>query len=201
MVERELELQAQSLKAMAHPMRMQILRILQLRKKASVTSLADELSETTGATSYHLRQLARHGFVEEFEPADEQDPGEAQKRTAGRRQRWWRMAVDSIHITGFEFMTNEDTREAAGFLLREMHADRSRRLANWFATATEWSQPWQRGSSDSDTTVELDANQMRAFADEVKVVVARYAAMKPGRGARMIDVQYAIFPTDNGTRG
>lgn len=201
MAKRELELQAQSLKAMAHPMRVQILRILQLRKKASVTSLAAELGETTGATSYHLRQLARHGFVEEFEPVDDETSTEPEKRTAGRRQRWWRMAVDSIHMTGFEFMANADTREAAGFLLREIHADRSRRLANWFVTATEWSPSWQRASSDSDTTLELNATQTRALADEVKAVFARYEALKPGRGARMVDVQYAIYPADNGTRG
>ena len=128
---RRFEMDAQTLKVLAHPMRVQMLRILQLRKKVSVTSLAAELSETTGATSYHLRQLARHGLVEQFE-SDEPGPG------AGRKQQWWRMAVDEIHTTGFDFLANEETREAAGFLLREHAADRSRRMANWYATATQW---------------------------------------------------------------
>src|SRR5947209_17470586 len=135
---RTLEMDASTIRALAHPMRVQILGTLRLRKKASVTSLATELGETTGATSYHLRQLARHGFVEDFEPDDEPDA----RRTAGRRQRWWRMAVDQIHMTGFEFMRNDETREAVGFLLREFQADRSRRLANWFATATQWPVEW-----------------------------------------------------------
>jgi DNA-binding transcriptional ArsR family regulator len=190
--QRKLEMTAPSLKALAHPLRVQILRILQLRRRASVTSLADELGETTGATSYHLRQLARHGFVEEFE-ADE--PG---ARRTGRRQRWWRMAVDQIHMTGFEFLVNEETREAAGFLLREYQADRSRRLANWFATATTWPAPWQRASSDMDSRFELNARQTRELADELAAVVAKYRAMKPGRGARLVDVQYAVFPADTG---
>jgi DNA-binding transcriptional ArsR family regulator len=188
---------AAALKAMAHPLRVQTMRILQLRKRASVTSLAEELGETTGATSYHLRQLAKFGFVEEFEP---DDAGADEPRTAGRKQRWWRMSVDEIHMTGFEFMRNEDTREAAGFLLREFQADRSRRLANWFATANQWPEEWQRASSDMDGNLELSPKQTRALADEMAAVIAKYRDLKPGRGARAIDVQYAIFPADTGPR-
>lgn len=196
---RELELDAASLKALAHPMRVQILRILQLRKRVSVTSLADELGETTGATSYHLRQLARHGFAEAFVPDDAQEDIDGHKRT-GRPQKWWRMAVDQIHMTGFQFMANEDTREAVGLLLRESQADRSRRLANWFATATQWPAAWQRASNDRDGTLELNATQTRALADEIQSVIARYEAVAPGRGARPVDVQFAVFPTDTGAR-
>jgi DNA-binding transcriptional ArsR family regulator len=69
MTARRLELDAAALKALAHPLRVQILRVLELRERASVTTLAAELGESTGATSYHLRQLARHGFVEETDAA------------------------------------------------------------------------------------------------------------------------------------
>jgi DNA-binding transcriptional ArsR family regulator len=195
--DRVLEVDAAALKAMAHPLRVQILRILELRRRASVTSLAEELGETTGATSYHLRQLARFGFVEEFEPDDE-DAGQA--HTAGRKQRWWRMAVDQIHMTGFEFMANAETREAAGFVLRELQADRGRRLANWFATATQWPEDWQRASSDMDGTLELSPRQTRALADEMAVLLRKYRAVRPGKGARPVEIQYAIFPADMGTR-
>jgi DNA-binding transcriptional ArsR family regulator len=186
---RKLEVDAPTLKALAHPLRVQILRILQLRDRASVTSLATELGETTGAVSYHLRQLARHGLVEQSDAGEDTT-----------RQQWWQMAVDQIHMTGFEFLENEDTREAAGFLLREYQADRSRRLANWFATATQWPQAWQRASSDLDGQVELNPKQTRELADELAAVVHRYRQLKPGRGARKVDVQYAVFPADTGER-
>lgn len=195
--QRSLELDATALKALAHPLRVQILRILQLRSRASVTSLAAELSETTGATSYHLRQLARHGFVEEFST---DEAGEAGDKRVGRKQRWWRMAVDQIHMTGFEFMANEETREAVGFLLREYQADRSRRLGNWYATAPQWPEQWQRASSDMDGHLTLNPRQLRALADELAAVMEKYRTTKPGRGARLIDVQYAVFPADTGER-
>lgn len=193
MAERRFEMDAPTLKVLAHPMRVQILRILQLRRKVSVTSLAYELSETTGATSYHLRQLARHGLVEMFEP-DETTLG------AGRKQQWWRMAVDEIHMAGFDFLENDETREAAGFLLREYEADRSRRMANWNATATQWPTVWQKASSDLDGHLELNPTQTRQLADDLAALIARYRKVKPGRGARLVDVQYAVYPSDVGER-
>jgi DNA-binding transcriptional ArsR family regulator len=178
---------APALKALAHPMRVKILQILGLRDQVSVTSLAAELGETTGATSYHLRQLARHGLVEQCDPP----PG-------GGRQRWWQMAVDEIHMKGFEFLEDEQTREAAGFLLRETGADRARKLANWYATASQWPAEWQRAGSDGDGRLDLNAEQTRALADELKAVLDRYHGMEPGPGARKVEVQYAVFPADTG---
>jgi DNA-binding transcriptional ArsR family regulator len=201
---RRLELDAAALKALAHPLRVQILRVLELREQESVTGLAQELGETTGAVSYHLRQLARHGLVEECD-ADRSDVGEdaeesAGRRTVGRRRRPWRMAADEIHMTGMAFMENADTREAAGFLLREFQSSRSRRLAHWFATAVNWPQEWQMASSDIDGTLTLDPAQTRALADDLKATVDRYRELPPGEGARRVDVQYAVYPADAGDR-
>ncbi len=188
---RRLELDAPALKALAHPMRVRMLEVLQLRGRVSVTSLARELGETTGATSYHLRQLARHGFVEQC-PAND--------GAVGGRQQWWRMAVDEVHTTGFGFLEREDTREAFAFLMREDVAGRSRRLANWYATVTGWPQEWQRASSDMEGVLDLSAAQTRALADELKALLDRYHALKPGPGARKVTVQYALFPADTGER-
>ncbi len=196
MAPRRLELDAVTLKALAHPLRVQILRILELRDRASVTGLAAELGETTGATSYHLRQLARHGLVEETDDLAAGEPDG--RRPVGRRQRFWRMAVDEIHMSGTTFLTDEDTREAAGFLLREFQSTRSRRLAHWFATSTTWPQEWQNASSDMDGVLTLDPVQTRALADELAAVVSRYRAVEPGDGARRVEVQYAVFPSDPG---
>src|SRR3954470_25023388 len=195
---RRKELDAPSLKALAHPLRVQILRLLELREQMSVTSLAGELGETTGAVSYHLRQLARHGLVEEGDAEGTEQPDG--RPVVGRRRRLWRMAVDEIHMTGMACMENEDTREAAGFLLREFESSRSRRLAHWFATATTWPQEWQQASSDMDGTLVLDPAQTRALADELKAVIDRYRELPRAEGARPVDVQYAVYPTAEGAQ-
>jgi len=197
MTTRRLELDAPALKAMAHPLRVQILRTLELHDEVSVTGLARQLGETTGAISYHLRQLARHGFVEEGEVDDADDPAREGRRP-GRRRRMWRLAADEIHMTGMALMADEETREAAGFVLRELQTNRSRRLAHWLATSTTWPEEWQKACSDIDATVTLDAAQTRALADELKAVVDRYRQLEPGPGARRVDVQYAVYPSADG---
>jgi len=193
---RRKELDAASLKALAHPLRVQILRLLDVREQMSVTSLAGELGETTGAISYHLRQLARHGLVEEGAADAHEEPDG--RPAVGRRRRLWRMSVDEIHMAGTAFLSDEDTHEAAGFLLREFLSSRSRRLAHWFATSTSWPEEWQRASSDMDGTLTLDATQTRALADELKAVIDRYRELPPGEGARHVDVSYAVFPSADG---
>jgi DNA-binding transcriptional ArsR family regulator len=67
-----------AMRALAHPRRLRIRQFLELNGPATSAMLARELGLNTGATSYHLRELASHGFVEEV-------PG----RDHGR-ERWWR---------------------------------------------------------------------------------------------------------------
>lgn len=175
-------LDATSLKALAHPLRVQILSALTEAEPATATSLAARLSESTGATSYHLRQLARHGFIDEVAR-----PG---------RERWWQRATAAIHIQGFEFLSDPETREAAAFLLREVVAVRSSRLSHWYATASDWPAEWQRASSDGDTRLRLSATEARRLADELAELVDRYRLLGHDDGGERVEVQYAVFPVE-----
>ena len=59
------EVDASSLRGLAHPLRVQICDRLGMYGPATATQLAEMLGESSGATSYHLRQLEKYGFVEE----------------------------------------------------------------------------------------------------------------------------------------
>jgi DNA-binding transcriptional ArsR family regulator len=67
-----------SLRALAHPLRVELLEHLRFEGPATASALARRLGESSGATSYHLRQLAKHGFIEEDE------------RPTHGLERWWR---------------------------------------------------------------------------------------------------------------
>ncbi|MCO1576168.1 helix-turn-helix domain-containing protein [Crossiella sp. SN42] len=75
-----------ALKAFTHPLRQRILRELHRNGPATATTLAAALGQNTGATSYHLRQLARHDFIRE-------DP-----ELGHGKQRWWRPTAKDIRF-------------------------------------------------------------------------------------------------------
>lgn len=52
------------IKALAHPLRVRILSILESRELASPNELADELGVSLGVMSYHVRRLHALGFLE-----------------------------------------------------------------------------------------------------------------------------------------
>jgi DNA-binding transcriptional ArsR family regulator len=66
-----------AMRALAHPLRISMLEVLR-QGPSTASRLARELGESTGATSYHLRVLARAGLIEH-----EPDRGRG-------RERWWR---------------------------------------------------------------------------------------------------------------
>src|SRR6188474_1094363 len=83
-------LDMQRLKALAHPLRVQILDTLSIYGAFTASGLAERLGESSGATSYHLRQLERHGFVREVEG----------KGTG--RERWWERVPGGITLNATE---------------------------------------------------------------------------------------------------
>ncbi|HET9684419.1 MAG TPA: helix-turn-helix domain-containing protein [Gemmatimonadaceae bacterium] len=76
---------AAQLRALAHPLRLQLLELLSSDGPATASQLGRRLGESSGATSYHLRALHRAGMVEE-----------AEQRNA--RERWWQRSQDSLLI-------------------------------------------------------------------------------------------------------
>lgn len=68
------------LRALAHPLRNRLLTELHAVEQASVTQLATMVGQPVNAVSYHLRQLAKYGFIEE-----------APELARDGRDRWWRL--------------------------------------------------------------------------------------------------------------
>jgi DNA-binding transcriptional ArsR family regulator len=52
------------IKALAHPLRVQILTVLETRQLASPNELSEELGVSLGVMSYHVRRLHALGFIE-----------------------------------------------------------------------------------------------------------------------------------------
>ena len=101
------------LKGLAHPLRVTILDRLSVHGPSTASGLAEALGESSGATSYHLRQLERHGFVREVEG-----------RGTGR-ERWWERSPGGISLTPESREESEAARAASDMIMRQWEQNRS----------------------------------------------------------------------------
>lgn len=176
------ELDVRSLIALAHPLRIRLLDSLTRDGPATATSLAAALGESSGATSYHLRLLARHGFVEP---------------EAGRgkgRERWWRAVAGGIHLQGYEFLNDDATRAATQVLIGEVHRQAEEHLRHWFEASTRWPRKWQAASTDSVYSLNLTAREAATLRDELKAVMDRHRDRPTGPKSRQVEVHVNLFP-------
>ncbi|WP_063735188.1 ArsR/SmtB family transcription factor [Streptomyces sp. RTd22] len=157
-------LDPRSLRGLAHPLRMRLLGALREYGPATASQLADRLGESSGATSYHLRQLAAHGFVED-------DP----ERGKGR-ERWWKAAQARTRVGTEELLRHPDpsVRGAMNTLLHEWATLHGQELSTWLGTQHEWPAEWHTNWDISDFTLRLTPTLAREMIDKVHEVINGY---------------------------
>jgi len=158
----------EALKALTHPLRMRMWDYLRDHTSATATELARVTGESTGQTSYHLRQLERYGFVED-------DPD----KPAGR-ERWWRAV--GFQVTPEELL-DDDMRTETLALLRGHLASRAAFQLNWIERHREEPREWLDASTSAETSVRMTAAELKALTDELEEVLVRHArAAKAAKG-------------------
>lgn len=135
------------------------------------TAVTYRLGESSGATSYHLRQLAAHGFVED-----------APERGKGR-ERWWKAAHQGTRI-GWTLLTDAspETRGAASAVLHEVATQHAQELSTWLGTMHDWPDDWISASEVSDYTLRLTAEQSRELNAKVHQLIDSYRESAPTPG-------------------
>lgn len=160
-------LDADSLKGLAHPMRVRLLALLRNEGPSTATRLGQRLDENTGATSYHLRQLARHGFVAE-------DP-----ERGTRRERWWR----ALHrqSTWSDLSGDAGTAAAEVVVLREQLTEEVELVRRWLEARMQWPAQWRTAAGSSDYQLRLTPEQTHALTQEINTLIEHHrgAAEEP----------------------
>ncbi|MEV5693862.1 ArsR/SmtB family transcription factor [Micromonospora globbae] len=159
---REVHLDARQVRALAHPLRMRLLGTLRVDGPATATMLAEKLDTNTGATSYHLRQLAEVGLV-----AEDPDLGTG-------RQRWWRAAHDISNFEPTDFDDDPDARAAVEWIQTEQVRLMVEGAERWMTVATGHSAEWREAAGMSDMVLTLGPARLRALNDELWQVLMRY---------------------------
>lgn len=180
---------ASALKALAHPLRTAMLSRLLDHGSATATQLARELGESTGQTSYHLRQLERHGLVED-------DPGHS-----GGRERWWR-PVDMR--ARFSDLRDQPGGPAALATARQWAlADRVQTLTRW-VTEPEDDPAWADAASLAAGGGRLTPEEADALTSDLERVLRDHldrAERAEGDGAprRRVRVYLDLVPVPEDT--
>jgi hypothetical protein len=168
--------------ALGHPLRAALLDLLAKHAMLTSTQAARELGESSGACSFHLRQLARFGVVEEV-------PGD------WGRARPWRLAAGPARADGSlpagDAAAWPDDQQF-GELARELEDEGYRR---WLAGRDAAPPGWH--DEAFSTVLHLTPERMADLAAEIRAVIAAYAAAPPrggGTAAAPAGLVVRLFP-------
>lgn len=170
------------LRALAHPLRTRLLGLLRLDGPSTASRLGARVGESSGVTSYHLRQLEQYGFVAELP-----DKGT-------RRERWWQAQHQSTSWEPDELVDQPGGREANEAMQRLQVEAMGRELRAWLTT--DQPREWASVAGMSDYVLHLTPAQTRQVLDELYGVLDTWAAehRRPGDGTAQVNVFTAAFP-------
>ena len=180
-----------SLKSLAHPLRVRIYDELSAYGPLTASGLADRLGESSGSTSYHLRQLERTGLVRE-------------DTTRGKgRERWWERTPGSIAIPDARSLPPGSAERLAVKLVEdEWFRSREQNFHEFLSEGESVFGPEWLDIATSDTiNLRLTPDQLSGLIADIDVVLMKYiAAYKrtPTPGSRPVQIQINAFPLVRG---
>ncbi|TMR92676.1 ArsR/SmtB family transcription factor [Nonomuraea basaltis] len=175
-----------AMRALAHPARLMILNRLGVEGSATATEVAEIAGITPSAASYHLRMLAKYGFVEDAPPRGD------------GRERLWR-TVDRPLSVGIAPGDQPDVRDAKMSLMlafrREADEEADRALANAGREPAEW----RDATVFNRVRIRVDVEELVRLNEEIRKLIEPYAARQRGEkdapgGARIAEAQVNLFP-------
>jgi DNA-binding transcriptional ArsR family regulator len=170
-----------AIRALAHPARLAVLEELSDGQEMTATECGAAVGITASAMSYHLRALAKWGFVERAESRD-------------GRERPWRATASGWRI---ESMTNRLQATAASAVTSTMFERVSADLARWFEhepdQPAEWTAVAQVSSRAAWLTSEEAAELSRRQQEILDASRKRTAADRPS-GARRVRALSIVVP-------
>ena len=148
-----------ALRAYAHPVRLALIGLLRTEGPLTATRAGELLGESSGTCSFHLRQLAKYGLVEEAAGG------------TGREKPWRATAQLTDVPTG----TDDPELAAAGGLLRSVLAQQYyARLTRWLDRTPKESAQWQQAAQFSDRLLYLTAEELSDLGTRVAALLDEY---------------------------
>jgi predicted transcriptional regulator len=142
---------ARRLRAVTHPVRITLLGQMMLHGPLTATEAGELIGESPTTCSFHFRQLARFGFVE--------DAGGGKGRN-----RPWRMTSTGLNVTATD---DPEARLAEGALRRLVRERQVADYLTWLQAQASYPRRWQDASADSAFVFYLTLEEMERLTDEL----------------------------------
>lgn len=144
------------MRALTHPLRLALLELLWREGSINATQAASELGESQALCSFHLRQLAKFGFVQEVEGVR-------------GRARPWKLSRRGMRVANVQDDPNVAIAWAAlERLLRDRQLDRYRA---WLEGRSAYSREWREAAYHSHHVAWLTPDELHTVADQIAEVL------------------------------
>jgi hypothetical protein len=147
------------MRALTHPVRLALLETLALEGPLTATRSGELIGEPPNTCSFHLRQLAKYGFVEEA-------------GGGSGRNRPWRLTSHGIHFT--DLHEDADARLAARALDRMLRERYFARLQAFYNSRADYPSEWQAVTGASQFALHLTPDELQALDTEITAMLDRY---------------------------
>jgi hypothetical protein len=172
------ELDPRAMRALAHPLRLTLLELAGLEGTLTATRAAELTGESSASCSFHLRQLAKYGFLEEAEGG------------VGR-ERPWRMRTLS-----HRWSDDEPEADVLDALLVQRIGQQ---LTDWLQRRRQEPAEWRKASPGTYSLLYLTPEELTTLGERLVGLSAPYIerfadpAKRPA-GARPVRLVAMAFP-------
>jgi len=173
-----------AMRALAHPIRLDLLEALTIHGPLTATEAAALVGESPANCSWHLRQLAKYGFIEEAP-------------TSHGRQRPWRRTSNGM---SWSESSPDPASASAARALTQVFVDREFRLVKEAMTAPEPS-GWADATVATQTISWLTRDELRELDTALFDLLSRYRervhdpSLRP-EGSRPVRMLALAIPDD-----
>jgi len=180
-----------ALRALAHPVRLSLVGALRRDGPLTATRAGELIGESATTCSFHLRQLAKYGFVEEA--------------GGGRgRERPWRATGT---FTSWPSVAPTGELAAAADALTQLVAERYlEQVLRWLERRPDEPEEWREAAQLGDTIAWVTAAELEEVSGRVRELLAPFVerqvdpSLRP-EGARLVNYLHLAFPADRPRRG
>ena len=176
---------SRTLRALTHPVRIALIEALLLGGAMTATEVGEQIGESSTTCSFHLRQLAKYGFVEEA--------------GGGKgRSRPWRLTSSGMQFRSAH--ADPETEMAALALVRMLRDRQFARYQTWLETSRNFPREWRDAAGSSESIIYLTPTELDELSEEVLALVLprfRERLTDPARrppGAVPVEILMLAYP-------